>query len=217
MATLEQIAWLRKTLGMAGGSAGQSGGTSPAISQTNPALANGDGAAASKSGGVSGTVLGFGGGPTMSATPGSLITAARPGPMPLTPAPHQPAAPQPAPPRPAVPPAVAPEPAIDPSPIFTIVSAEQLGRLLKSLDQVEAKVQDAMASDSAMRAGLKRRKVDVRDKDALAKRLDQVLAAIDPAAMKTLRTAKGLVDTAGDGLRETLIEIETGKEKLLKS
>jgi hypothetical protein len=148
-------------------------------------------------------------------TPGSLITAVPPAPIPLTPAPHKPAAPQPAPPQAAAPPAAAPEPAIDPSPIFTIVSDEQLGRLLKTLDQVEAKVQDAMAADSAMRAGLKRRNIDVRDKDALAKRLDQVLLAIDPQAMKDLRTAKGLVDTAGDGLRETLIEIETGKERLL--
>lgn len=148
-------------------------------------------------------------------TPGSLITAAPPAPITLTPAPHKPAAPQPAPPQNAAPPAAAPEPAIDPSPIFTIVSAEQLGRLLETLDQVEAKVQDAMAADSAMRAGLKRRKIDVRDKDALAKRLAQVLPAIDPEAMKNLRSAKGLVDTAGDGLRETLIEIETGKERLL--
>jgi hypothetical protein len=117
-------------------------------------------------------------------------------------------------PAPAAPPAAAPEPAIDPSPIVTVVSAEQLGRLLKTLDQVEATVQDAMAADSAMRAGLKRRRIDVRDKDALAKRLDQVVPAIDPEAMKSLRNAKELVDTAGDGLRETLIEIEAGKERL---
>ncbi len=72
-----------------------------------------------------------------------------------------------------------------------------------------------MAADSAMRAGLKRRNVDVRDKDALAKRLDQVVPAIDPVAMSNLRTAKQVVDLAGDGVRETLIEIETGKERLL--
>jgi hypothetical protein len=78
--TLEQIAWLKKTHEMAGGSAGQSGGTP---------------LAGSKSGDLSETRLAFGGGPTMSAAPaaGSPITdlrdaaTAAPPPGPVAPAP----------------------------------------------------------------------------------------------------------------------------------
>jgi len=228
--TSEQIAWLQRNKEMSGqsssgtgtGSNGNdAGGQRVDRNSDQSSQVNGSGGRVNASSDdykegyeVSGQAVGAQAPGGQQAAPGGTAAPVKPAPIPLTPAPQNPAAPQPAPPQAAAPPAAAPEPAIDPSPIVTVVSAEQLGRLLKTLDQVEAKVQDAMAADSAMRAGLKRRKIDVRDKDALAKRLDQVVPAIDPEAMKSLRNAKELVDTAGDGLRETLIEIEAGKERL---
>jgi peptidoglycan hydrolase-like protein with peptidoglycan-binding domain len=85
---------------------------------------------------------------------------------------------------------------------------EKVKALQTALAQLDGKVDEAIAAEADLRAAAAKRQIKLDDTDAVIARLTKAADSIDDGALKTLRSARELVDTALDALQNTLIEAE---------
>lgn len=155
---------------------------------------------------------------------------APPQPAPPDPPPHpqpQPPNPQPDPPNPPPdppphpgPPDPPPDPQPDPPSPFPKglfaheITAKQLADMDNLLTQFGQLVDQATFDAEQLPKDIKQRGIDDSNMEAVAQKLQAGVKSVDQEALKTLRNAKAIVDEAGDGASEVIIEFNDAQARI---